>query len=180
MTIYDEIASNKRSSILLITLFVIVITALGWVFGQLTGDATFGLIMAAIIACFSAFFSYYFSDKIVLAISSAREVSLESDRELYHIMENLCIATGLPMPRLYVIDDTAPNAFATGRDPQHAVICVTTGLMQKLDKRELEGVLAHELSHIKNFDIRFMTMVVVLVGVISLLSDWILRWTWFG
>ncbi|HNT29867.1 MAG TPA: zinc metalloprotease HtpX [bacterium] len=177
---YTEIAANKRRSYLLIACFIGAVTFLGWVFGQITGDAGMGVTLAFIMAIFSAFFSYYYSDKIVLAISQAREVSLESDWQLYQIVENLCIATGLPRPRVYVIDDTAPNAFATGRNPEHAVICVTTGLLMKLDKRELEGVIAHEMAHVKNYDMLVMTLTVVLVGVISLLSDWILRFTFWG
>ncbi len=180
MTIYSEIAGNKRRSYLLIAVFVAVVTLMGWIFGQMTGSGNGGVIFAFVIALFSAFFSYYYSDKIVLAMSQAREVTLSSDTELYHIVENLCIATGLPKPRIYVIDDTAPNAFATGRDPKHAVVCVTTGLLQKLNKMELEGVIAHEMSHVQNYDMLVMTITVVLVGVISLLSDWILRWSFWG
>jgi len=180
MTIYHEIAGNKRRSYLLIAVFIAVVTALGWVFGQMTGSGNGGVIFAFVLATISAYFSYYYSDKIVLAMSQAREVTLQSDTDLYHVVENLCIATGLPKPRIYVIEDTAPNAFATGRDPKHAVVCVTTGLLQKLDKMELEGVIAHEMSHIQNYDMLVMTITVVLVGVISLLSDWILRWSFWG
>jgi heat shock protein HtpX len=124
--------------------------------------------------------SYFFSDSITLALSRAKQIDLKSSPELYKIVENLTIAAGLPMPKVYIIDDTAPNAFATGRDPKHAVVCVTTGILQKLNKTELEGVLAHELSHVGNYDIRFMTLVVVLVGIITLLADWTLRMSMFG
>lgn len=180
MSIYNQIASNKRRSYTIIFVFISVITLLGWVWGQMTGEVYGTMGMAFFIAILSAFFSYFYSDKIVLTISRAREIDLASDRELYHLVENICIATGLPHPRVFVIDDTAPNAFATGRDPKHAVICVTTGLLQKLDKRELEGVIAHEMAHVQNYDMLVMTLSVVLVGVISLMSDWILRWSFWG
>jgi heat shock protein HtpX len=124
--------------------------------------------------------SYFYSDKIVLAMSKAREVKRTDDPELYRTVENLSIAAGLPTPKVYLIDDTAPNAFATGRDPKHAVLCITTGLRQKLTKPELEGVMAHELSHVGNYDIRLTTIIVVLVGVVTLLSDWMLRASFFG
>ena len=124
--------------------------------------------------------SYYNSDKLVLAMSRAREVSPKEYPHLYNTVEGLAIAAGMPKPRLYVIDDTAPNAFATGRDPDHSVIAVTTGLLEKMDRLELEGVVGHEMSHIRNYDIRFMTLTVVLVGVVVLLSDWLLRSFWWG
>lgn len=180
MNIYAQIASNKRNSLFLMLLFTLVITLLGWVAGEMTGMGTGLIFFAFMFAIFSAWIGYYNSDKMVLAISGARQVDLGVNRELYHLVENLCIATGLPIPKVYVIEDSAPNAFATGRDPEHAVICVTTGLLQKLDKREIEGVLAHELAHIQNFDIRFMMLVTVMVGVIALLSDMMLRWTLWG
>ncbi len=180
MTIYNDITQNKRNSYLLMAVFMLVIMAIGWAFGQVMGSTATGMTIAFVFASVSALISYFYSDKIALSISHAQEVDLQSDRDLFHLMENLCIATGLPMPKLYIINDSAPNAFATGRDPQHAAICVTTGLLQKMEKRELEGVLAHELSHVKNYDTRMMTMVVVLVGVVALLSDWMLRFTMFG
>ncbi|QQS23421.1 M48 family metallopeptidase [bacterium] len=138
------------------------------------------LIGAVIFSSVSALISYYYSDKITLAISGAQQIDLKTQPQLYQLVENLTITAGLPMPRVYIIEDTALNAFATGRNPTNAVICVTTGLLQRLDKTELEGVLAHELSHIGNYDIRFMTLVVVLVGVITLLADWMLRLSLFG
>ena len=136
--------------------------------------------MALIVSGVMSFGSYYFSDQIVLALSGAKEISREQNFTLFTTVENLCIAAGLPMPRIYIIDDSAPNAFATGRDPKHAVICVTTGLLQKLKKVELEGVIAHELSHIQNYDIRLMSIVVILVGLVVLISDWFLRFTFWG
>lgn len=124
--------------------------------------------------------SYYFSDQMVLRISGARPLNQEENPDLYHLIDNLCIGSGVPMPKVYIIEDTAPNAFATGRDPQHAAIAVTTGILQKLERRELEGVLAHELSHIKNYDTLYMSIVVILVGLIALLADIFMRTIWYG
>jgi len=127
-----------------------------------------------------SFISYWYSDKIVLKMSRAQEIQKSDHPELYRLVENLCITAGLPCPKIYIIDEMAPNAFATGRDPNHAVIAVTKGLLQRLERSELEGVLAHELSHIGNRDILLQTVVVVLVGLVVLLSNWFLRWTWFS
>ncbi len=158
---------------------MLVIIGLGFVFSQVYNAPEFVLI-AVVFSSVSAFISYFFSDKITLAISHAKEIDLKTQPQLYQVVENLTIAAGLPMPRVYIIEDTAMNAFATGRDPKHAVICVTTGLLSRLDRTELEGVLAHELSHIGNYDIRFMTLVVVMVGIITLLADWMVRFSLFG
>ncbi len=158
---------------------MLVIIGLGFVFSQVYNAPEFVLI-AVVFSSVSAFISYFFSDKITLAISHAKEIDLKTQPELYQVVENLTIAAGLPMPRVYIIEDTAMNAFATGRDPKHAVICVTTGLLSRLDRTELEGVLSHELSHIGNYDIRFMTLVVVMVGIITLLADWMVRFSLFG
>lgn len=180
MTIYSQIDSNRRRTIIIMAIFMAVIALLGYVLGQYYGDPLGFFGAALIIAGVSSFFSYYFSDSLVLAISGAKQIQGNDDPRLFHAVENLCIGAGLPMPKIYTIDDTAPNAFATGRDPQHASIAITTGLLQKLDKLELEGVIAHELSHIKNFDIRLMSIVVVLVGMVALVSDWFLRSMWWG
>lgn len=177
---YEQIASNKRRSILLVAFFIGLIFILAWAFEQLTGMGEGGLVFAALIAGVSAFAGYYASDKIALAVSHARPVTKEEYPYLYNVVEGLTLAAGIPTPRCYVIDDTAPNAFATGRDPQHSVICVTTGLLQKLDRLELEGVVSHEMAHIKNYDIRLQTLAVVMVGIIALLGDWILRSVWWG
>jgi heat shock protein HtpX len=163
----------------LLSAFTVIIILIGYVFSAAMNDSTI-LYFAAGFSVFSSFFSYWFSDKMVLAMSSARAIDHDSNRELYHIVENLCITAGLPVPKIYIIDDTAPNAFATGRDPEHAVIAVTTGLLQKLEKAELEGVIAHELSHIGNRDILIATLVTVMVGIIVLLADWFRRWSIFG
>jgi heat shock protein HtpX len=179
MLVYTEISKNKTYSVLLILVFLLLIIGLGFVFAQVYGAPEI-LIFAVLFSSISSFISYFFSDKITLAISGAKEIDLKQNQELYQIVENLTIAGGLPMPRVYIIEDTAMNAFATGRNPKNAVVCVTTGLLSRLNRTELEGVLAHELSHIGNYDIRFMTLVVVMVGVITLLADWMLRFSMFG
>ena len=179
MLTYDLINKNKRESWLLIFIFLVIISALGYVFAQVYQNSAI-LYFAVGFSIFSAVISYYYSDSITLSLSHAQPVDRQSNQELYRIVENLCIAAGLPTPKIYIMDDSAPNAFATGRDPQHAVICYTTGILQKLNKTELEGVTAHELSHIGNYDIRVMTLVVVLVGTITLLANWFMRASWFG
>jgi heat shock protein HtpX len=136
--------------------------------------------IALIFSGISSFASYYWSDKIILAISGAREAKRQEFFDFYTVTENLCLSRRLPMPKLYVIEDTAMNAFATGRDPQHAVVCATTGLLERLNRQEIEGVIAHELSHVENYDIRLMSIVTVLVGLVALLSDWMLRMTFRG
>ena len=179
MLTYTEVSKNKAYSVLLVFIFLIFIIGLGFLASQMYNQPGI-LFIAVIFSTVSAFISYFFSDKITLAISGAQEIDLKTQPQLYQIVENLTIAAGLPMPRVYVIEDTAMNAFATGRNPKNAVVCVTTGLLSRLDKTELEGVLAHELSHIGNYDIRFMTLVVVMVGIITLLADWMLRLSFFG
>lgn len=176
---YKEIDSNKRKTFLLITLFSLLVIGIGWLFSYIYNDFII-LLIAVIVSIAMSFSSYWWSDKIVLAISRAKPIDPKKEKLLYHLVENLCIAAGLPMPRIYIIEDSAPNAFATGRNPQHAVICVTRGLLDKLEKVELEGVIAHELSHIGNYDILLMTIVVILVGFVALLSDWFLRFSFLG
>ncbi len=178
---YEQITRNKWKSFFLILFFICLIFALTWAFGELTGWGPQGFVIAVVIAVAMTFGSYYASDKIVLAISRARPVTKEEYPYLYNVVEGLAIAAGLPKPRCYVIDDTAPNAFASGRNPKNSVIVVTTGLLQKLNRAELEGVIAHEMSHIKNYDVLVQTLAVVMVGVVALLSDWILRtFLWGG
>lgn len=176
---YKDIDSNKRKTVLLVVFFLVFIIFFGWLMSWYFNNF-FILIIAVIIATIQALISYYYSDSITLAISSAKEANRKSYLELHRLVENLAITGGLPKPKIYIINDTAPNAFATGRDPKHASIAVTTGLLDKLNKTELEGVIAHEMSHVRNYDIRLMTIVVVLVGIVALLSDFFLRWTWFG
>lgn len=177
---YEQITRNKWKSFFLILFFLCLIFAISWAFGKVTGWGTQGLIIAGVIAVAMTFGSYYASDKIVLAISRARPVKKEDYPYLYNVVEGLAIAAGLPKPRCYVIDDTAPNAFASGRNPKNSVIVVTTGLLQKLNRAELEGVIAHEMSHIKNYDVLVQTLAVVMVGIVALLSDWTLRTFFWG
>ncbi|MGB8951144.1 MAG: zinc metalloprotease HtpX [Candidatus Aminicenantales bacterium] len=177
---YEQIARNKRRSFLLVLFFLSLIFLLAWILEELAGFGKSGLIFAFIVAAAASFMSYYSSDKIVLAISRARPVTKEEYPHLYNVVEGLAIAAGLPAPRCYVIDDTAPNAFATGRNPKNSVICVTTGLLEKLNRAELEGVVAHEMAHVKNYDVLVQTLTVVMVGVVALLSDWILRSFFWG
>ena len=178
-TLYTQADKNIRNSYILITLFLLFVIGVGWVFSQALNSPDL-LVFAVIFSIAMSVGSYWFSDKIVLAMSGAKEIDHDNNRELYHIVENLCITAGLPVPKIYIIDDTAPNAFATGRNPEHAVIAVTAGILQKLNKIELEGVLAHELSHIGNRDILFSTIVVILVGFVTLLADWFFRASLFG
>ncbi len=178
-TLYTHQSSNVRKTWLLFTLFFAVIIAIGFAFAQIYGNANI-LYIAVIFSSVMSFISYWYSDKIVLKMAGAVPVSRESNRELYSIVENLCITAGLPIPKIYVTQEPALNAFATGRDPNHAVICVTTGLVEKLNRTELEGVLAHELSHIGNRDILISTIAVILVGFISILADIFLRSMFFG
>jgi heat shock protein HtpX len=178
--IYDRVDRNRRTTFLLLFVFVALLAgasiAMGIVLGLPYPFAPLLIIPFLIIALVS----YYASSSVALAISQAREVTKEEEPELYRTVENLCIGAGLPMPKVYVIEDGSPNAFATGRDPDHAAIAVTRGLLQKLDKLELEGVIAHELSHIGNYDTRVMTIVVILVGLAALMADFALRLTLFG
>lgn len=180
MTHYDLVASNQRKSWFILAGFLIFVVAtvyimsLAFDFGP--GFTTFAIILTTAMS----FGSYWWSDKIVLAISGARPATRQEFFDFYTVAENLAIGQRMKVPKLYVIDDTAMNAFATGRDPDHAVICCTTGILARLDRAELEGVVAHELAHVKNYDIRLMAVVSVLVGSIALLSDWMLRMTAFG
>jgi len=178
-SLYTNSDSNKRKTWAYLAGFFVFIIIVGYVFSVAMNDSTI-LYIAVFISFVANFFAYYNSDKLVLRMSKAREIDYNSNRELYRLVENLCITAGLPTPKIYIIDDSAPNAFATGRDPKHAVIAVTSGLLQKLDKSELEGVIAHELSHIGNRDILLATVVTVLVGLIVLLADWFRHWSFFG
>lgn len=185
--IYEVAAANKRKSFIIMALFVVFITAatyfiatgLSYYWGYETGGL--GLVgFALIISGLTSIGSYYFSDKIVLGISGARPASRKTEFEFYTVTENLALAAGIPKPKLYVIDDTAMNAFATGRDPKHAVVVATTGLLSRLSRTEIEGVVAHELTHVKNYDILLMSVVTVLVGTVALLADFFLRASFWG
>jgi heat shock protein HtpX len=177
---YEQISRNKWKSAALVVFFMALIFALTWFFEYVTGWGKGGLVLAVIVAMGMAAVGYYSSDKIVLTISRARPVTKDEFPYLYNVVEGLAIAAGVPAPKCYVIDDTAPNAFAAGRKPETASICVTTGLLEKLNRVELEGVIAHEMSHIKNYDVRLQTVVVVMAGVVALLSDWMMRSFWWG
>jgi heat shock protein HtpX len=185
--IYEVQSANKTKSAIIVALFVVFVFIATYVLSsaysyysgyQPGGIGFFGI--ALIVSGISTFVSYYYSDKIVLGISGARLANKEEDKLFSQVAENVCIGAGITKPKLYVIEDTAPNAFATGRDPSHAVICVTTGLLSKLTRTELEGVIAHEVSHIRNYDIRLMAVVSVMVGLVALLGDWFLRVRFFG
>ncbi len=183
LNIYDAVAANRWRTVALITVFTGILIALGYVVGEVFAPGGgVAMVPAALgLSGVSATASYFAGDKLVLAQSQARELAPGEEPQLRNIVETLSIGLGIPPPRIYLIDDTAPNAFATGRDPKHASIAVTRGLLDKLDRTELEGVIAHELSHVGNHDIRVMLLVTVLVGTIALLSDWMLRsFAWGG
>lgn len=176
---YTEIAKNKRNSYILIFMFLLVIIGLCWVFSLAYNNQAI-LYLGVAFSTTYALVGYFSSGSMVLAISKAKPIVKKDNPKLFRIVENLTITAGIPMPKIYIINDTAPNAFATGRNPAHSVVCVTSGLLDLLDKSELEGVIAHELSHIGNYDVRFMTLVVILVGVIVLISDWFIRFSIFS
>jgi len=177
---YKQIDANKRKSVVLIAVFIILIGFLGWIFGELTEFGYAGVVLALIIAIGMSLFGYYSGDKVALWTAGAKPIVKEQNPYVYRMVENLCITAGLPEPKVYVINDPAVNAFATGRDPEHASIAVTTGAIEKLENEELEGIIAHELSHIKNYDIRLMTLVIICVGIVALLSNWFFRISFFG
>jgi heat shock protein HtpX len=177
---YNEIAANKRNSWMLVVLVTAVLVTLGYLMGAYWGNRYGGIFLAVIVAIIASLFAYYSGDKAILTMSRARRIEKEDYPQFFDVIEELTIAAGVPMPAVYVIDDTAPNAFATGRDPQHASVAITTGLMEKLTRDELQGVMAHEMSHVGNRDILFATMVGVMVGSIVLVSDFFLRGVFWG
>ena len=177
---YDLIASNKRRSVFLLLGFSFLLVVTGSAAGLVLGNPIVGTIFALIVSGAMAVISYWNSDKIALKVSRAKPADEVVYKRLHNLVENLCIAGGLPKPRLYVIQDDAPNAFATGRNPKHAAVAVTSGLLEKLDRVELEGVFAHELSHIKNYDILVSTLAVTLVGAVALLTDIAIRMMWWN
>lgn len=181
MTVYQQISSNKRRTILLIFLFSVLIVALGWAFSYYYQTGPGAIAGAVALSTIMSLFSYYGGDKVALLTAGARgPIKKEDNPYLFRLVENIAMTAGLPMPKVYVIEDSVPNAFATGRDPKHASVAVTTGIMQLLENEELEGVLAHELSHVKNYDIRVMTIVIICVGIVSLLANWFFRFNLFG
>jgi heat shock protein HtpX len=183
-TFYDQIGQNRRNSFLLAALVVVLLGLLGMLIGwTVFGDPRAAIpstLIAIGVGLVAALFSYFMGDSLVLSISGATEVNEQTQPQLINVVREMAIAANVPMPRVYLINDTAPNAFATGRDPQHASVAITIGLLQKLDREELQGVMAHELSHVRNYDIRFSLMVGVLVGSIALLADVFLRFTFWG
>ncbi len=183
-TFYSQIAANRRNSFFLVLILTLLLGALGFAIGYgTTGQAGAGLGWLGIfgvIAIISSLVSYYTGDKVVLGVSKARPVTAAQQPQLINVVTELSLAAAIPMPAVYLIDDTAPNAFATGRDPKHASIAITTGLLEKLDREELQGVIGHELSHVRNYDIRYSLLVGVLVGTVALLADFFLRFTFWG
>ncbi|HUF97104.1 MAG TPA: M48 family metallopeptidase [Ilumatobacter sp.] len=177
---HELIRSNKRRSALLIASFVVVVGLVGGAFGLAIGNGIAATIVALVFAAVLAFTSYWKADKIALAVSRAKPADPQQYARLHNLVEGLCLASGLPKPGVYVVEDPAPNAFATGRNPQHAAIAVTTGLLEKLNRVELEGVVAHELSHIRNYDILVSTLAVTMVGAVALLSDMAIRTMWWN
>ncbi len=180
MNIYSQIAGNNTKTAILMSVFIAFVVVVAWALGQATGYGSSFIGIALFFSAITSVGSYFWGDKIILAMSGARPADRKRDFDFYTVAENLAIADGIATPKLYVIDDTAMNAFATGRDPQHAIVCATSGILARLDRRELEGVIAHELSHVKNFDIRLMLVVTVLAGTIVFLADWFMRSLWWG
>jgi heat shock protein HtpX len=174
---YSAIASNKRKTVLIMVVFVLFVAALSWLIGKLYGPSSMYAVL--IFGVCYAGFSYYFGAKMSLALNGAHEIQKSDNPRLWRTVENLAITNGMPMPKVYIINDPAPNAFATGRDPQHAAVCATTGLLDVMDDSELEGVMAHELGHVKNYDMRVSMIAFALSAVIAILADAILRMTWF-
>jgi heat shock protein HtpX len=178
---FTQVRENKVKSVFLIFIFIILIGVLGAIIGIVWGSLWFGLILALIFGFFYSLIGFFAGDSMILGMSGARPVTKKEYPYLYNTLEGLSIAAGIPVPKAYVIDDSAMNAFATGRDPKNASITVTTGLLKNMNRQELEGVVAHEMSHIENYDIRFMMLTVVLIGIVTLLSDFLLRsFLWGG
>jgi len=173
--LFNEVRSNKFKSLVLISFFIVLLGMLGAVIGYVYGSLLFGVVFSVLISVVYILISMYSGDSMILSMSGAREVTKKEFPHLFHAIDGLSVAAGIPKPKAYVIDDSALNAFATGRDPEHASITVTTGLLKIMNRQELEGVIAHEMSHIKNYDIRFMMLTAVLVGIVTLLSDFLLR-----
>jgi len=176
INVYEQVDRNKRRSAVVVFLFALFVIATTYFLGISFGYDRYSMAgLALVVSGITSFFGYFYSDKIILTISGARPADPSQDRLFSSVADNISLATGLPRPKLFVIEDSSPNAFATGRDIKHSVVCVTTGLLQKLSRTELEAVIAHEMSHIKNYDMRLMSVVAVLVGMITLLGDWLLR-----
>jgi heat shock protein HtpX len=183
-TFYNQIAANRRNSFLLTLVIVILFALLGFSIGYaISGDtagAVFVMVVALVVGGAISAGSYFAGDSIVLGVSGAKEVDATAAPQLMNVIQEISIAANVPMPKVYIIDDTAPNAFATGRDPKHASVAITSGLLEKLDREELQGVMAHEMSHVRNYDIRFAMIVGVLVGSVALLADFFVRFSFWG
>lgn len=179
MTLYSTRDSNIRKTWVLFALFLMVVISIGWIFSYVYNDQAI-LYFAVVLSVVMNMVAYWKSDSIAMSMAHAHELSHEENREVYHLVENLCITAGIPVPRIYIIQDESANAFATGRNPQHASIALTTGILHRLNRTELEGVIAHELSHVRNYDTLLSTVIVVLVGTISIVSDIFIRSMWFG
>ncbi len=175
---YSEIAANKRKTVVIMILFLAFVAGMAWLFGQFAGQPslTYGVIVGAVIY---SIISYFTGSRLALAVNGAKQIEKKDNPRLWRIVENLSITEGLPMPKVYLVDDPAPNAFATGRDPKHASVAATTGILDIMEDSELEGVMAHELGHIKNYDIRVSMIAFALVAVVSLIADFMLRMAWF-
>ena len=180
MSIYSQISGNKFRTWLIFFLFVFLVTGFFYLVGIYSGSSSTYFVIGLVVSLFSTAGSYFFSDKIVLLTVRAKPAVKKEFFDYYTVVENISVAAGLPMPKLYVMADSSPNAFATGRDPKHAVVCVTTGLLERLDRVELEGVIAHEMSHIKNYDILLTSVVAVLVGTVALVADLMIRNMWWS
>lgn len=176
---YSAIAANKRNTVIIITLFVALIGGLAWLFGEASGNGSSALFIILFAAGY-ALFQYYAASSIALSMSGAHQIQKRDNPRLWNIVENLAISQGMPMPKVYIINDPAPNAFATGRNPENAVVAATTGLLEIMDDNELEGVMAHEMGHVKNYDIRVSMIVFGLVSAIGILADFAIRMAWFS
>ena len=177
---YSDIAANKRKTVMVMAVFLAFVALVIWLFDKYLGGGT-GVFYGGLIgACVYALITYYAGARMALAVNQAHEIQKRDNPRLWRIVENLAITDGLPMPKVYIMNDPAPNAFATGRDPKHATVCATSGILDIMNDQELQGVLAHELSHIKNYDIRVSMIAFALTAVISLIADIIIRLTWFG
>lgn len=180
MTHYQLVAQNKQRSFFIIFIFIAFIVGASYLMAKGFGYSLDIVAWALIFSGITSFFSYFFSDKIILGISGAKEADRKEFFDFYTVTENICLGQKMPMPKLYVIEDSAMNAFATGRNPEHAVVCATTGLLSRLNRSEVEAVIAHEMSHVKNYDILLMSVVSILVGLIALLADWMMRMSFWG
>jgi len=180
MTVYNQISENKVKTFFIMFLFILIFSSFFFLLGKYFDSPWGYFFLGLFISLASSVGSYFYGDKLVLLTTGAQPANKKQFFNFYTVTENLTLAAGLPMPNLYVINDPSPNAFATGRDPKHAVVCVTTGLLQIMDRTELEGVIAHELSHVKNYDILLASIVAVLVGTLAIISDWVIRSMWWG